>query len=215
MITIIGYNNWGAFDELYRDQFRLRHREFIERQKYDVKTYHGMEFDEYDTPASVYLVYSEDGQTALGVSRLMPTTVRCMLAEHWPHIVSSPADVISLSIWEGTRFCVDSTLAPALRKKIAQEICAAYLEFGLSIGIKKIIGVMQTMILKSVFANSGILYEKIGDANKIGNHNRVQAAMMHVSWQQLEKMRRTTGLQSSVVNNLEVNSQHIGYKNAA
>ena len=46
--------------------------EFIDRQQYDVKTIDGMEFDEYDTLASVYLVYSENGRTVLGCSRLTP-----------------------------------------------------------------------------------------------------------------------------------------------
>lgn len=126
MIDVIKYNNLGIYSDLYVDQFRLRHKEFIERQRYDVKVYEGMEFDEYDTPASIYLVYSDDRKRVLGVSRLMPTTVGCMIAEHWPHIISNSADLVSSDIWEGTRFCVDSSLPPIIRRKIAEELCFAY-----------------------------------------------------------------------------------------
>jgi N-acyl-L-homoserine lactone synthetase len=60
------------FGSAFYSQFQLRYRAFIERQDYDVQIYKGMEYDQYDTPASHYLVYHTPGGQALGVSRLRP-----------------------------------------------------------------------------------------------------------------------------------------------
>jgi len=186
------------YGDLYRDQFRLRHQEFIDRQSYDVKVYKGMEFDEYDTPATTYLVCADINRKVLGVSRLIPTDVRCMLVERWPHTLFNPKDIISSHTWEGTRFCVDKTLSPAIRKKVSQELCAAYLEFGLEKGINKIIGLMQTYVLRSVFGRSGIQYTALGDVTTVDRYAKVQAAEMFVSTLQLENMRKCTGLKSVI-----------------
>lgn len=198
MINVIQSNNLSRYGDLYVDQFRLRYQEFIKRQGYEVKSYKGMEFDQYDTPASVYLVYS-DNNRVLGLSRLNPTIIGCMLYEQWPHFLSDPENIISPGTWEGTRFCIDSALSPITRRKIVQELCFAYLEVGLLLGAKNIIGLMHTLVLKSVFGKSGIEYKPIGTINHIGRYQKLQAAMMDVTNEQLEKLKKATGLKSVIV----------------
>ena len=66
-----------------------------------------MEFDQYDTPASRYLVYHTDDGTALGLTRLTPTSLSCMLRDLWPHLVEDKSLLQSEKVWEGTRYCVD------------------------------------------------------------------------------------------------------------
>jgi len=194
MITIISHQNIARHTALYLSQFRLRHQEFIERQNYNVKTLHGMEFDEYDTLASVYVVYSEDGQEALGCSRLTPTDKGCMLADHWPELVTDKTLLNAPDIWEGTRFCINSHLPAATRQVICRQISLAYLEFGLANNVSQIIGLMPTLILRTVFERSGISLERLGPAQAIGAHARIQAASIRITAQQLEQARRKTGL---------------------
>jgi acyl homoserine lactone synthase len=74
MISCITCENIHLFGPAFHSQFRLRYRAFIERQDYNVRIYNGMEYDQYDTPASHYLVYHTGEGRALGVSRLTPTT---------------------------------------------------------------------------------------------------------------------------------------------
>jgi len=207
MINVIQYKNLSLHGELYIDQFRLRHQEFIERQNYEVKSYKNMEFDEYDTPAS------EFGR-ALGVSRLTPTIVSCMLYEQWPHVLSEPESIISPYTWEGTRFCIDSTLPPPIRRKIAQELCFAYLEVGLQLGIKNVVGFMHTLVLRSLFGRCGLFYKPLGEICEVGGHQRLQAAIMEISYEQLEKLRTVTGLNSVISSTPEVHKNG-DLKNAA
>ncbi|MDD3019965.1 MAG: acyl-homoserine-lactone synthase [Alphaproteobacteria bacterium] len=204
MIYVIDSSNLMQCGDLYRDQFRLRHQEFIDRQGYDVKVYREMEFDEYDTPATTYLVCTNSDRKVLGVSRLIPTIVKCMLVEHWPHTLFNPKNIISPNTWEGTRFCVDKTLPPEIRRQVAQELCAAYLEFGLQNGVNRIIGLMQTYVLRSVFGRCGIQYSAIGDVTTIGRYAKVQAAEMEISLLQLQNMRRCTGLKNIIFQELTI-----------
>ena len=124
MLKVVTYKTLRQHSDLLLDQYRLRHQEFIERQQYDVHSIDGMEFDEYDTLAAVYLVYTRDGKTALGVSRLTPIDYGCMLADHFPDLVEDVSIFNSPRTWEGTRFCIDSKLAPELRSEICHTICA-------------------------------------------------------------------------------------------
>ena len=194
MLKVVTHKTLRQHSDLLLDQYRLRHQEFIERQQYDVHSIDGMEFDEYDTLAAVYLVYSRDGRTALGVSRLTPVAYGCMLADHFPDLVDDRSVFTTPRTWEGTRFCIDSNLAPELRSEICHSICAGYLEYALAHGIDRIIGLMPTLILRSVFERSGIQLDRLGAAHKIGAHSRIQAASIAVTPDQLERVIARTGL---------------------
>ncbi|MDC7675202.1 acyl-homoserine-lactone synthase [Asticcacaulis machinosus] len=208
MIIAISYHNLNAHYGLYLSSLRLRHQEFIERQRYDVRTLNGMEFDEYDTLAAVYLVYSENGQDCLGVSRLTPTDKGCMLADHWPELVDDKSLLNSPEIWEGTRFCIDKGLPSDLRRRICHELACAYLEFAMANGIQKIIGLMPTFILRSVFERSGITLERLGKIMQIGAHPKIQAASILVTNDQLKSVEATTGL-SGVLEQMQSTANYL------
>src|SRR5262249_40048589 len=179
-------------------QFLLRHASFVERQRYDVSVYDGMEFDQYDTPASRYLVYHTNEGRALGVSRLAPTVLSCMLADLWPHLVEDKTLLRSPTVWEGTRYCVDKDVAPDLRRHIVHEMACVYLEFGLRLGLKKIIGLMPTYIYRSVFERPGIEMEHLGPVEAIGRH-KCRAVAIPVTAQQLANVRGRTRIADAVL----------------
>ena len=213
MISCISCANVHEFGRAYHSQFRLRHEGFIERQDYDVSVYEGLEFDQYDTPASRYLVYhTPDGQ-ALGVSRLAPTTLSCMLKDLWPNLVENKDLLQSDSVWEGTRYCIAKDLPPPLRQRIVHEMACAYLEFGLVMGLSKIIGLMPTYIYRSVFERPGIAMDYLGSVEMIGRH-RCRAVAIPVNAQQLANVRRKTGITAPVLR-LAMNEGERAYAQAA
>lgn len=194
MLKVISYRDISQNADLFFSQFQLRKREFIDRQQYRVKTIDGLEFDEYDTLATSYLVYTEDGRTALGCSRLTPVTYGCMLSDHFPTLVDDHSVFDRTDVWEGTRFCVDSQLPPDLRLTISRTLSAAYITFGLNRGLSKIIGMMQTFILRSVFERAGIELDRLGTVQKIGDHAKVQAAAIDIHPDQLTRVAARTGI---------------------
>ncbi len=194
MLKIISFKDIAANADLFYSHFQLRHREFIERQNYDVKTLDGMEFDEYDTLASVYLVFTEDNRTVLGCSRLTPIAYGCMLADHFPDLVDDRTIFAAPDVWEGSRFCIDRRLPADYRRHICQALCLGYLEFGLGRSIDKIIGLMPTVILRTVFERSGVRLDRLGPVKPIGEHARIQAASIVVNQAQRDQVRRVTGI---------------------
>jgi len=198
MLFALSYKDIQNHGALFISQFQLRHREFIDRQGYDVKSIDDLEFDEYDTLASIYLVYSEDGRTVLGCSRLTPITYGCMLKDHFSSLVDDKTIFTRPDVWEGTRFCIDRRLPAAQRQDVCRLICAGYIEYGLSKGIGQIIGLMPTLILKTVFEQSGIRLDRLGAAQKVGTHSRIQAAAIAVSAAQLRSVQERTGIGSAL-----------------
>lgn len=194
MLSMISYRTISSSSDLFFGQHRLRHQEFIERQDYAVKAYDGMEFDEYDTLAAVYLVYSEDGKTVLGCSRLTPVDLGCMLRDHFAHLVDDPAVFALPRTWEGTRFCIDRHLPADKRLHILKQISIGYLEFALYAGIERIIGLMPTLILRSVFERNGIDLQRLGAPHAIGQHARIQAALIKVDPLQYRRAAQCTGV---------------------
>jgi acyl homoserine lactone synthase len=198
MISCITCENAHLFGSAFHSQFQLRYRAFIERQDYDVRIYKGMEYDQYDTPASHYLVYHTPDGRALGVSRLTPTTQGCMLQDLWPGMVENKALLNSERVWEGTRYCIDKDVEPASRTRIIHEMAIAYLEFGLRAGISKIIGMMPTYIYRSVFEKPGIEMEYLGPVTMIGRH-RIRAVAIPVDQTQLDNVRAGTGIHEAIL----------------
>jgi N-acyl-L-homoserine lactone synthetase len=214
MISCISCENAHLFGPVFHSQFQLRYRAFIERQDYDVRIYKGMEYDQYDTPASHYLVYHTPEGRALGVSRLTPTVQGCMLKDLWPDMVKDKELLRSEQIWEGTRYCIDKEVEPALRTTIIHEMAAAYLEFGLEKGLTKIIGMMPTYIYRSVFEKPGIEMEYLGPVTMIGRH-RVRAVAIPVDHAQLHTVRAKTGLSTAVLMFAPAVQQRVSYDQAA
>ena len=179
---------------------RLRFRQFRERQSYEVPVYNGMEYDQYDTLATTYLVWRDDSGIVRGCSRLNPTDRPYMLRDLWPGMASGPLPS-SPAVWEGTRICIEKDLDGALRERIKHEIVLGYLEYGLAHGIERYIGVMQSFIWRRVFDAAGWTPHYLGEERLIDGL-RTRAGEVHVSEPALAAVRFATGITAPVLPDL-------------
>ncbi|HBR69678.1 MAG TPA: autoinducer synthase [Rhodospirillaceae bacterium] len=180
-------------------QHRLRYESIIQRQHWDVPCVRGMEYDSYDNPAAYYFVKRDGSGKALGVCRLYPTDRPYMIKEAFPYMVTKcdlPSDV---SVWEGSRFCVDQTLEPSIRKRIIQELVVSYLEFSIENNIKSIIGIMYPVYWKNIFIKSGWNVEWLGDVHKSAEGHKIVAGDLRVSKEVLAHVRKITGIHEQVL----------------
>jgi len=183
------------FGDALVSQYRLRHRAFTERQEYQTFTLRGLEYDRYDTPASTYLLWRDEENIVRGSSRLNPTDRPYMLGELWPEMVTRKPLPSSWSVWEGTRFCVDKEFGDAaLRRRIISELVCSYLEYGLLLRMTSIVGVMPPLIWRSVFIKSGWNVEYLGEMTTFQDGSKVIAGELAVSPENLDKVRRRTGI---------------------
>jgi len=110
MIDVLNFETAHLYGDAFPKLLKLRYTEFVERLKYEVPTYNGMEYDQYDTPVAVYMVWRDETGNVRAGSRMIPTNRPYMIKDLWPHTVKYIDLPRSPDIWEITRLFVDKTL---------------------------------------------------------------------------------------------------------
>ncbi|HUQ94163.1 MAG TPA: acyl-homoserine-lactone synthase [Bryobacteraceae bacterium] len=199
MIYCVNHRTWRHFGGALASQFELRYKMLVDAQYWDVGRFQGMEYDSYDTPAATYLVWLDKDGVARGSVRTVPTDRSYMLKDLWPNIVEKIPLPQSLSVWEATRFCVDSSLPKDVRRQIKHELVCAFLEFGLKNDVREMIGVMPPKLWKSCFIEAGWDIEFLGPEKQVEGGDIIVAGLMPISLAVLQKVRATTGIAGPVL----------------
>ena len=125
----LSFANMHQHGDLMARIFRERKESFIVTKKWDLPEALGMEYDQYDTPASRWIAIHQDGEV-MGGMRLTPTNARCgvysyMIRDAQRGLIDTiPADLlyeeapVSNLIWESTRVFVSQSAPMAIRRKV-------------------------------------------------------------------------------------------------
>jgi N-acyl-L-homoserine lactone synthetase len=143
MIEAFSFKTAHLFADALASQAQLRHKVFVERRQLEHLSFDGMEYDEFDTPAAVYLVWRDAKQVVRGLIRISPTSMPYMLRTYWPFLCVSRELPQSADVWEMTRVCVDHTFQASMRRRIIPELLCALQEFCFKNDIKAIVGVTR------------------------------------------------------------------------
>lgn len=168
---------------------RLRHRIFVERQKYGVPSWNGMEWDEFDTPAATYLLWRDKASRPRAIARLIPTSRPYMIRQLWPELAADYVLPSSDDVWEITRLGIDRDLDLAVRGRIFGEMFCAFAEFGLLQGITSYLFVTPPQVITAALGQAGVVAHPLGAAKRLGRLP-VVAARSPVSRQALRLLRR-------------------------
>ncbi|WP_108482994.1 acyl-homoserine-lactone synthase [Oceaniglobus ichthyenteri] len=127
--TTLSFANIHAHGELFANMFRARRELFIEHNKWDLPEAMGMEYDQYDTPASRWVVvHDELGQVMAG-NRLTPTTAKCGMYSYMirdaqrglldtiPSCLLYDEAPVGEHVWESSRLFVAHNV-PANRRRL-------------------------------------------------------------------------------------------------
>lgn len=147
MIEVFSLKNAHQFGDALASQARLRYRVFVEQRSLAHTFYDGMEYDEFDTPAAMYLVWRDADLIVRGLMRLVPTNVPYMLAQYWPHLAERRPLPRQADVWETSRVCVDRTYAPHLRKLVMPALMSGLQEFCRYNGVQAVVGVTRKHFL--------------------------------------------------------------------
>jgi N-acyl-L-homoserine lactone synthetase len=193
MIDAISLETAHLLGDALPSAHRLRHRIFIGRQKYAVPSHRGMEWDQFDTPAAVYMLWRDEAACVRAIARLIPTSQPYMIAQLWPELVRSGEIPSGDDIWEVTRFGIDRDLDTKRRGRVFGELFCAFGEFGLKTGISAYIFVTPAVVIDSALGNAGVAFQQLGDSNQLGRLP-VVAARSAVSHAALHRLRRHHGI---------------------
>lgn len=120
-----------------------------------------------------------------------------MLQKLWPELACGGLPE-SVAVWEATRFGCDPSLAPAVRRRVVNEILCATQEFGVQRRLKGFVVVMPVRLLKFVIARAGYSVKLLGGQRMLGNLPAA-AAWLEVSPEVLFRVRRRCAIQGSVL----------------
>jgi len=198
MIDAITFETAHLLGDALPSMYRFRHRVFVERRNYDVPNHKGMEWDQFDTPAAVYLLWRDDERRVRGMFRLIPTTFPYMIKEVWPQLVESGEMPSHPDIWETSRFGIDRDLAPPARKRIFGELMSALTEYGLSHRIREYMTLTAPAFFRSANSNYGLGVECLGAPHKL-ERLPIVVGKWGVSQATLAMMRRYHGIDGPVL----------------
>lgn len=122
----------------------------------------GLEFDQYDALDPIYVMIEDENGEHCGSGRMMPTTGRTMIAEHFADLTGGVA-IQSPLIWEITRLCVSPRLRPgsALARRAPAALLWAGCDLALRSGVEFCVGVFFAPMLR-VFKAAGFTPEVLG-----------------------------------------------------
>ncbi len=129
---------------------------FIVRNRWELPETMGMEFDQYDTPASRWLaVHDETGRVLAGV-RLTPTTARCgiysyMIRDAQHGLLDSiPSDLlfdeapVDEGTWEVTRGFVVHDIPASIRQRVRMRLVMQMLRTSREEGIRRMLALLPS-----------------------------------------------------------------------
>jgi N-acyl-L-homoserine lactone synthetase len=198
MIDAISLETAHLLGDALASAHRLRHRIFIERQRYQVPHHCGMEWDQFDTPATVYLLWRDEAMRVRAVARLIPTSLPYMIQQLWPEMVRNRELPTREDVWEVSRFGIDRDLDRERRACVFGELFCAIAEFGLKQRISDYVFVTPAPVIDSGVRNAGVIVEVLGEPKRLGRLP-VVAARLSVTYAGLHKLRRHHGIAGPVL----------------
>ena len=154
--TTLSFANMHNHGELFANILRARRDSFIIKKGWDLPETMGMEFDQYDTPASRWLaVYDDMGNVLAGV-RLTPTTARCgiysyMIRDAQNGLLDSiPNDLlydeapIDSGTWEVTRGFVAKDIPANIRHRVRMKLVLEMLRTSRELGVRRMLALLPS-----------------------------------------------------------------------
>jgi N-acyl-L-homoserine lactone synthetase len=152
-VTTLSYENLHNHGELFANMFRARHRAFIQQNKWNLPEANGMEFDQYDTPASRWLAVHQNGQVLAGI-RLTPTTHRVgiysyMIRDAQKGLLESiPTNLLNFEapvaahIWESSRVFVSEQVPANMRLRVQLQLRHEMVVSARALGATSVLGLI-------------------------------------------------------------------------
>lgn len=201
MIYLVQKPDYKNFKKQLQQMYRLRASVFRERLGWDVQVTDGMEIDQFDDYAPLYILSLNGNGDLMGSVRLLPTTGPNMLADVFNCLLPKGDAICSPLIWESSRFCISDEAANIRTQSkinfVTGELLAAIHEVGISSGLQSIVSVYDTRI-KRVLKQAGCDGEILGKPQKIGKV-KAYAGLFPMTIETLKQVQSAAGISASVI----------------
>jgi len=153
LTTTLSFDNLHNNGDLFTTLFRTRKQSLFLDTHRDIPETSGMEYDQYDTPASRWIAVHENGKVLAGV-RLTPTTAECgvysyMIRDAQRGLLDSlPSNLLDYEapvasyVWEASRVFIASDVSERRRARVQSSLIAEMTKAARTLGASQIIGLL-------------------------------------------------------------------------
>ncbi len=202
MIIVIDGMNRHRYTRLLDEMFALRARVFGQRLGWEVQIKDGLEIDQYDALDPAYVIGLNDDNKVISCVRALQTTGPHMLSDVFSSILGGEPPLRSATLWESTRFCVDTDVLErgASRHSISYATCelmAASLEYARASGISDIVTVIDPVMNRVLKRSDCAPYGYVGQTTPMGKVSAM-AALLDCTDDRINRIRAFAGVQGDV-----------------
>ena len=152
--TTLSFANLHNHGELFANLLRARRQSFIVQNRWDLPQAMGMEFDQYDTPASRWVAVHQLGRIYAGI-RLTPTTAKVgiysyMIRDAQRGLLDSiPSDLlydeapVAENVWESSRVFVSHDTPDKLRRVVHLHLIDEMTKAARDLGATQVLGLIS------------------------------------------------------------------------
>jgi len=202
MIYVIDSLNQSAYSTLLNNMFRLRKRVFHDRLGWDVQITDGLETDLFDDLDPAHVISVDDDGNVVGCMRLLQTTGPHMLADVFASILDGEPPLRSSTVWEATRFCVDTQRLSRGRGRntisyVTSEVMIGAFEFAMAAGVQDAVAVIDPVMNRVMQRSGNAPYGYLGSPKPMGKVVAL-AALMDCSAERVANIRAFSGIAGPV-----------------
>lgn len=202
MIIVIDGTNRHRYTQLLDEMYALRARVFGQRLGWEVDIKDGLEIDQYDALDPAYVIGINDDNKVVSCVRALQTTGPHMLSDVFSDILDGQPPMRSATLWESTRFCVDTEALDRgnSRNSISYATCelmAASLEYARDSGISDIVTVIDPVMNRVLKRSDCAPYGYVGKTTPMGKV-AAMAALLDCSEDRIARIRNFAGVEGNV-----------------
>lgn len=202
MILVIDALNRDRFQSVLDDMFELRARVFHDRLGWDVEVRDGKEIDMFDELDPAYLVVLDDDYNVVGCNRMLQTTGPHMLSDVFHDILDGEPPLRSATVWENTRFCIDTERLKRAGSGrsvsyTACELMAGITEYALDSGLSDVISVVDPAMDRILKRCDNAPYGYLGKTVQVGK-TKALAALSDITEERLTRIRAFAGITGDI-----------------
>jgi acyl homoserine lactone synthase len=202
MILVIDALNQDRFASIIDDMFKLRARVFGDRMGWKVTVANGREIDDFDELDPAYVISLDDDCNVIGCARLLQTTGPHMLSDVFYDILDGEPPLRSATMWESTRFCVDTERlgrgrGPNSVSYTTCELMVGILEYARSAGIDDIITVIDPIMDRVLKRSDNAPYGYVGKTADMGKVAAL-AALIDCTEERIDRVRAFAGIEGRI-----------------
>lgn len=182
----------GQLEQMFRQRYEI----FVEKLGWDLPAkgcVERLEKDQFDTPGTVYLILSEDGESVQGATRMNPTTGPHMMRDLFRDLCDGPAPR-GRHVWEGSRTYASLTNT-STEEQIRTFMLGAIgmIEFGLLFGVESILSQNDAADFPN-FSKRGFNCSMLGSPKTFSDGKEYCAITIDVDPPSLRRLREMYGI---------------------